>query len=215
MALDPDQCLCISFKEQFFQISWDFFGIFPRATWHFREFIFIQVTLRSQFSYFTWKKLGKGQEGTKSTVWIHQGVSRPFFGRCPSDLMSQARQAAAHHPFPFLPFLSVFPEEQSTGWLQRGIFFWGLGTWHVQRGAGGSLPATGRAQVGWTQHLSVLSACRQNAHVRGTGLVWRSWTTSAAPWAPYFSRAASHAFLQLASGAKFFRSAECLRLEWS
>lgn len=52
-------------------------------------------------------------------------------------------------------------------------------------------------------------------NIRGIGLVWWSWTTSAAPWAPYFSRAASHPLFQLASGDQFFRSAECLRLDRS
>lgn len=63
MALDPDQCLCISFKERFLQISRRLFGIIPTVTWHFQEFIFIQVSFWSQFSGVFYMEKACGRTG--------------------------------------------------------------------------------------------------------------------------------------------------------
>lgn len=105
MALDWDQCLWISFKKQFFQIRQDLSGIFPRATWHFQEFIFIQLTFRSQFSViFTWKKLVGGGEGKRSTVRVYLGFLDPSLK---VSLRSGGTGSTLSHPF-----LSVSPKEQ-------------------------------------------------------------------------------------------------------
>ena len=137
---------------------------------------------------------------------------------------------------PSHPFLPVFPEEQPqptegalrSGGYEEGISCavlprhfqgWGLGSCHICFACpeAGVCLAWGVSQVGWTQHLAVLSAYRATSGVPSTGgtaAARQSQTASAAPWAPYFSRTESHLLFQLTSGAQFFRSAKWLGLDW-